>query len=627
MFKAHPFLKTNNMKKFNYTFILFFLAPIFLNSQNTSSLLVSAVEKLPDERMVVTQSIKIKNLEQINSEQLDYSPIFYKNGILFTSNRNSQKKNFWNRIFKNKSSNLFFAEKIKDGAYKNPTRLQIKFKGKLNEGAIAINEAGNLMIYAVNDQKENIGPDFVELKLYASKYQNGKWLKGEKLPVNCEECTTCHPALTSDAKTLYFASNQPGGFGGMDLYKSELIDGVWSNPVNLGSKINTAQNDIFPFINHEGTLYYSSNGKKDSENLDIYFSRKDNKGEWKEAINIGEPFNSATDDFGFYIEKDGLSGLFSSNREGGKGMDDLYFWRMDQSLEQALDPTPVKFTIIDEETGHILSRADVSLTEFADIKIKISESKTPVAFISHVNQAIDEMLGKTYVFQTDEYGNFYYDLKHDRNYLLTVEKENYATFRIMTTYNLLSGVKDIDIALAHPPMIEPEQQYKTLIDLAASEEMDEDILNKVNPYTLEANKDMTNDLFVKGQKITLDNIYYEFGEAELKAESATILDQTAQMLKNFPEMEIDLMAHTDARGDAVYNKYLSQQRANKARNYLISKGIEAKRVKAVGLGEEELLNDCFDDIDCSEEFHSQNRRTEIVITKINPANEIFVKKE
>ena len=99
------------------------------------------------------------------------------------------------------------------------------------------------------------------------------------------------------------------------------------------------------------------------------------------------------------------------------------------------------------------------------------------------------------------------------------------------------------------------------------------------------------------------------------------------MLENFPEMEINLISHTDARGNAEYNISLSQQRANTAREYLISKGVAENRVIAKGIGEEELLNGCLDGIDCSEEMHSINRRTEIVITKLNPAKEIFVKKE
>ena len=432
------------MNKINCILVLFFLIPIFSNSQNTSNLLVNAVEELVDEGMVITQSINVYNLEQINSDELDYSPVLYKNGILFTSNRKLQRKNLWNRIFNKKAVNLFFAEKIKDGTYKTPVPHRNKMNGKMNEGAITVDASGKFMIYTVNNKSGN---DFglVELQLYSSEYKDKKWSNGIALPINCEGCTICHPSLSSDSKTLYFASNQSGGYGEMDLYMSKFVDGVWGTPINLGPKINTAKNEVFPFINYDGTLYYSSNGKDDLGNLDIYFSRFDNQGEWKKSINIGEPFNSSADDFGFYIEKDGLSGLFSSNRKGGKGMDDIYFWRLDKSLEQALDPLPVKFTIIDEETGDILPNTKVSLVEFHDIKIETTESGAPIAFIGHVNQALNELVGKPFIYQTNDKGNFYHDLKHDRKYMLIVEKENYTTFRKMSTYNLLSGVKEIDI--------------------------------------------------------------------------------------------------------------------------------------------------------------------------------------
>lgn len=617
------------MKKNNgILFFLCFLIPIFSSSQNTSNLLVDAVEKLPDEGVVIEQSIKVNNLEELNSAQLDYSPVLYNEGILFTSNRKSQKKSFWRNIFNRKSTNIFFAEKIKEGTYRTAVPLQGKIKGKMNGGAIAVNEEGNLLIYSINDGNDGNDYNSVKLKLYASCFCDGKWSKGAALPINYEGYSTCHPALSSLTKTLYFASNRPGGYGGMDLYKTDFIDGEWGTPINLGPKINTEKNDFFPFVNHDGTLYYASNGKGGNSDLDLYFSRMDKDGEWKEALSLGKPFNSSADDFGFYIEKDGLSGLFSSNREGGIGKDDIYSWRLDQNLEQALDPMPVRFTIFDEITGDILTNAEVSLIEFNDIKFNLSYPESPTAFVGLVNHTIAELLGKHYIYQTDEKGNFFHDLKHDRNYMLVVEKEDYKTFQKMTTYNLLSGIKDIDIALAHPNTMEPEPEYKTIIDLAATEEMDENVLeNETNPNAVAVNNELPTEVFERGQKIILNNIYYEFGKSELKGGSSSVLDQTLQMLKNFPEMEINLVSHTDSRGNAAYNKFLSDQRAKAARNYLISKGVEAERVTAIGLGETELLNGCIDGMDCTEDLHSQNRRTEIVITKINPANEIFVKKE
>ncbi len=616
------------MKKNYYVFLFLLLIPIILSSQNTSSLLVKAVEALPDEGTVIAQSVKIKNLELVNSDQLDYSPVSYKNGVLFTSNRTPKKTTIWNKIFRKKSPNLFFAEKVKDGIFKAPVAIESKMNGKMNEGAITVDRSGNLMIYAVNDKKSKNDYELVDLKLYSTIFENGKWSKGAVLPINCENCTSCHPSLSPDAKTLYFSSNRPGGYGGMDIYSSKFIDGQWSTPVNLGPKINTVENDVFPFINHDGTLYFSSNGKVGSDNLDIYFSQLDGNGEWNEATNIGQPFNSTADDFGFFIEKDGLSGLFSSNREGGKGKDDIYFWRMDQSLEQALDPTPVKFTIIDEETGDQLSNAKVSLIEFKNIQFKIEDHDSPMAFVGHINQTLEKLFGNPYSYQTDFKGNFYHDLKHDRNYLIIVEKEDYKTFRKITTYNLLSGIKDIDIAMVQPDIIKPEPQIKNIFDLAATEEIEEyPAENEINPLAVKAKNDNPEAAPKVAKKITLDHIYFEYNNAELKTESAYILDETAEILKDHPEMEINLVSHTDSRGNADYNKALSQQRADAARKYLILRGIEAHRVQAIGLGEEELLNNCADGKDCSEELHSQNRRTEIVITKYNSVNEIFVKKE
>lgn len=615
------------MKKIIFTLILVVVTSLILVAQNTSDLLVRAVEKLQDEKMVVAQSVTIDNLEQINSDQLDYSPVLYKDGILFTSNRKSEDRKSWGKVFGKKSKNLFFAEKIKDGSFNPPAPIQGKFRGKTNEGAVTIDEAGSLMFYTVKGNSKGSEPGLAELNLYYTKFENGKWSKGKEVPLNWKGSKTCHPSLSPDAKTLYFASNRPGGYGGMDIYKSEFVDGEWQLPVNLGPKINSPQNEVFPFIHFNGTLYFSSNGKSDAMNLDIYFSRIDETGKWIEAVNIGKPFNSTADDFGFVIEKEGLSGLFSSDREGGKGKDDIYFWRMDQSLEQALDLTPVKFSIIDEASGEFLPYAKVSLVEFENIQFNFSEAEGAIAFVSDITQALANLLGQLYIYQTDENGNFYHDLKHERNYMLLVEKEGYKHFRKMTTYNRFSGIKDIGIALSTPNTIEQESPIKATIDLASTEEIDEFLSTETELVAVKVEDEALAEIFTTGQKITLNNIYYEYGKAALKPESTAVLDETAQMLKNFPEMEINLMSHTDARGNANFNKSLSQQRADAAREYLIAQGIAAERVKAIGLGEEELINGCFDGINCTEDLHSQNRRTEIVITKINPANEIFVKKE
>ena len=610
------------MKKIFYLIVFSFLNPFFLISQNYSGLLVNAIENLPGEEMVIAQSTMVKNLEIINSEQLDYSPVILNEGILFTSNRELEQKSLWKKMFNKKSSNLFFAEKIKEGHYKNPVPFKGNFTGKLNDGAISMDGEEKIMVYTVNENYKSKGVKSVALKLYYSEFKNGKWTKGQALTVNADNFSTCHPSLSKDGKTLFFVSDRPGGYGGMDIYMTELVDGKLTEPVNLGPAVNTSENEVFPFINNN-ILYFSSNGRSESSDLDIYFSKMDADGEWTNAMNMGKPFNSNADDFGFALEKNGLNGMFSSNRDGGKGADDLYFWRIDQSLERALDPTPVKFTVTDDATGDILPNADVTLIEFEN-KDADQFDQVPMVAINKINQSMAELLGKPFVYQTDENGNFYHDLKHDRNYMLIVEQEDYTTFRKMTAYNLLSGVKDIGIAMVQPEMVEPG--YASKIDLAATEEIDENGL-VVNSQPMAKQVKSDSNILKEGQRITLNNIYYEFNKAVLKEESTSVLDETVEMMKNFPEMEIDLVAHTDSRGKADYNKMLSQQRANSARDYLISKGIDADRIVAKGIGEEELLNDCMDGIDCSEEMHSINRRTDIVITKLNQGKEIFVKKE
>ena len=235
------------MKKIIYAFVLFFVLPLFLIGQDHSALLVNAIDKLPGEEKVIEQSTMVKNLEIVNSEQLDYSPVMLNMGILFTSNRQASKQNIWSKIFKKKSNNLFFAEKVKDGTYSDPIPFNGKFDGKLNDGAISMNGAENLMVYTVNENQKSKGIKSVALKLYYSELKDGKWTKGQGLTINADGFSTCHPSLSADGKKLFFVSDRPGGYGGMDIYMTELVDDKLIDPVNLGPAVNTSANEVFPF--------------------------------------------------------------------------------------------------------------------------------------------------------------------------------------------------------------------------------------------------------------------------------------------------------------------------------------------------------------------------------------------
>jgi Tol biopolymer transport system component len=161
------------------------------------------------------------------------------------------------------------------------------------------------------------------VKIYVKQKQGDDWMGETLLPFEDDEYTFCHPTLSADGQRLYFTSNMPGGFGGMDLYVSRrLPNGDWSAPSNLGAKVNTAKNELFPFMSQEGTLFFASDGREGGQKLDLF--RIDLENKTANAISLGAPFNTEADDFGFMLLPNGKKGYFSSNRKGGFGGDDIY---------------------------------------------------------------------------------------------------------------------------------------------------------------------------------------------------------------------------------------------------------------------------------------------------------------
>jgi outer membrane protein OmpA-like peptidoglycan-associated protein len=179
-------------------------------------------------------------------------------------------------------------------------------------------------------------------KIYAIEYKNGKWSGAEDLSINSNDFTNMHPSVSKDGLTLYFVSNRPGGIGGTDIYMSSKSNGKWSDPVNLGPKINTAGNEQFPYISSEGYLYFASNGHAGLGGLDVFVSEKIS-GEWQYPLNMGAPVNTNNDDFSLIYDKDLNQGFFCSNRSGNANDDLFYFKRI--SMERMLVAGTIKSNI------------------------------------------------------------------------------------------------------------------------------------------------------------------------------------------------------------------------------------------------------------------------------------------
>ena len=260
----------------------------------------------------------ISNIEGINSSFIEISPFPIGNKIVFSSNRkeNSKSKNEEN------IAPEFDAYSLYQYDPSNKDKPVDVFSKDLNtvsntESNAYFNDKFDQIIYTRAFENSS-----GQLEIHFAHKENDSWIKDEPFNRNDPKFSYTNPVLSTDESTIYFASDMPGGSGGMDIWKSTKKGLLYSKPVNLGEKINTPGNEIPSFIDEKGNLYFSSNYHPGFGGMDIFIAYNNN-GEWSKVENLKSPFNSSKDDLG-YIQINAQTGYFTSNREGGKGRDDIY---------------------------------------------------------------------------------------------------------------------------------------------------------------------------------------------------------------------------------------------------------------------------------------------------------------
>ncbi|BDD05028.1 OmpA family protein [Aureibacter tunicatorum] len=275
--------------------------------------------------------------QSFNSEASDFGPAMLGEELVFCSSRSSGKK-FERKYGVNDQAFLeLYKVRVDESSSVASTveKFSEEVSSKFHEGVVSFTPDGNTMYFTRNnyyDKKYGKDSEGVSnLKIYIARRNGSEWEVAGEFPHNNDDYSVGHPAISPDGKTLYFASDMPGGFGETDIYKSELKNGQWSKPQNLGEKINTAGKEQFPYVAslHDGEyFYFASDGHLGMGGLDIYRTPIDQMN----PINVGAPINSEADDFGIAIYNKGGKGFFSSNREGGLGDDDIYGYSVDDRL-------------------------------------------------------------------------------------------------------------------------------------------------------------------------------------------------------------------------------------------------------------------------------------------------------
>ena len=295
-----------------------------------------------------------------NSQYDDFGSTFYKDGIIFASEREKgiavKRDHSWTG---QPFLDLFFVP-IKgcgtEVTYGRPEPFSNDIKSKYHDAACTFSKDQSQMFFTRNNYtkgKAGVDEDGVmKLKIYHVK-KNGKegWGTEESLPFNSDEYSCAHPCLNEDGTKLYFSSDMPGGFGGMDLYVTELENGKWGPPINLGQGVNTEGHELFPFLHKTGRLYFASDGHLGLGGMDILYVDDKGNGQWAPPENVGAPINSKDDDFSLSLNDDGTCGFFSSDRQGGSGRDDIYSF-----TKKAL---PIKVYVYDAVTLAAIEGATV----------------------------------------------------------------------------------------------------------------------------------------------------------------------------------------------------------------------------------------------------------------------------
>lgn len=268
---------------------------------------------------------KISSLS-INTDAEDFGTCYYKNSIVFASSRSSKmfpkKSNWTGKPF----CDMYISE-VENDQLKSPNNFDIELNGKMHDGPASFSKDGKFMAFTRNNYKDKTKDKIVELQIWFSNYIDGDWTEPEAFIYNNSEFSVGQPCLTSEGKTMFFTSDMAGGYGGKDIYITTKNEkGEWLKPINMGNKINTEGDEMFPYFNNENqTMLFSSNGLFGIGGLDIFIC-KFNGSEIGSVNNVGFPLNTQFDDFAAIANDSMTKGYFSSNRTGGKGGDDIYYF-------------------------------------------------------------------------------------------------------------------------------------------------------------------------------------------------------------------------------------------------------------------------------------------------------------
>ncbi len=615
-------------------------------------------------KMVETpKKVRLQNLgSTVNTVKPEYSPVISLDGsaLYFTSRREWENKQ--SNIGIDPRNNLhpediYVSYKDFDGTWMEPVRME--FCDSLQYEATLAVSPDERRIYVYQDTKGN--GDIFYSDFSANRFQEVNHLREGKINSNSWET---HCTVTPDGLQMYFVSDRPGGFGSRDIYRVvKLPDGTWSEPINLGPKINGPMDEESPFIAVDNkTLYFSSNGNKSMGGFDVFVSVRDENNNWSDPINLGYPLNSANDDLFYTTTVDGYTGYLTSSRRDGFGEKDIY--------EIQNDYMGMKNVAVLK--GQIHTYDDKPLPEDISVTLRCLNCGNPVdrkvfprvrdgVFMSSLEPCREYEMIYAYEnsqkvvhrekFTTDcdkEYQEIYKEIwldvdkqtmghpylvvgdvkdsktkqkladvkvklvdRNSNNTLLEMNSLANGSFK-SDTLRAYSKGDQLDMTL----QLEKEGYVKVSYDVSAllADNQVIDITKLIDP--LMAKMEVGVDI----GSLNINPIYFDFNKFDIRPDAAAELDKIVKIMKENPTINIELGSHTDTRGSDEYNMWLSDQRAKSSAAYIVSKGVAQDRITGKGYGESKLkVTDAqinkLATKEAKEDAHQKNRRTEFIIVK------------
>lgn len=640
----------------------------FLETTNPKSELIYfaklSLEQIEVAKKIIEtpKKVRLQNIgSAVNTAKPEYSPVISLDGsaLYFTSRREWENKQSNSGIDPRNNlppEDIYISYKDFDGSWMEPVRME--FCDSLQYEATVALSSDERRIYVYQDTKGN--GDIFYSDFSTNKFQEVNHLREGKINSNSWET---HCTVTPDGQQMYFVSDRPGGFGSRDIYRVvKLPDGTWSEPQNLGPKINGPLDEESPFIAVDNkTLYFSSNGNKSMGGFDVFVSVRDDNNNWSDPINLGYPLNSAGDDLFYTTTVDGYIGYLTSSRKDGFGEKDIYEIQNDYMGMKNLAvlkgqihtydgkplPEDIFVTLRCLNCGDPVDRKVFprmrdgvflsSLDPCREYEMIFSyENGKKEFYREKFNTECDKEYSEVYrdVWLNVEDGTMGHPYIVKGNVMDEKTKQNLKDVKVKVLDQTTNGnyvdllasngsfqsdtIKGYTIGDQMKLTLQLEKEGYVKVSYDVTVDLGNDPLIDLNKLLNMAMVKM--EVGVDIGSLNINPIYFDFDKSNIRPDAAAELDKIVKIMMENPTINIELGSHTDTRGSDEYNLWLSDQRAKSSAAYIVSKGISKDRITGKGYGETKLkISD--DQIakmktkEAKEAAHQKNRRTEFIIVK------------